>query len=180
MKGKKISMAIGLLIVAISLVAIAVGSSDEVKANDGIKVDERIGTDSTSVRSSAVKGFFEDLTDFGFDPKEQTLTSTISIKQTFGFNNFEFVTFWIDWNNDGVFVSNEVVGISNVFVPNPGIGALLPIRYATSVKVDRPPTVFAGSIRRARATLTFATPTLTFNPGDPTQNIQRNIRLDSP
>lgn len=171
MKGKKLAIGIiGLL--AIGIMMMAATAADEER---GVQNEQAI----EQTNGARAEGVFEDLVELGFDPKTQDLTATMSIKTTGGFGAFEYVTFWIDFNNNAVFETNEVVGISNVFVPNPGVGALLPLRYTTSVKVDRPPTVGAGSIRRARAVLSFSVPTLALS-ADPAKNVVRNIRLDPP
>ncbi len=112
----------------------------------------------------------------GYNPQERTLTATITQKQLAGYNNFEYVTFWVDWNNDGIFSTNEYVGISSIFVADLPAGSLLPVNYAVSINAPTPLNLnLTIPTRRARATLQFGSPTLTFG-ADPTLNINSIIQ----
>lgn len=114
---------------------------------------------------------YEELKAVGFYPPERRLEAIIHIKQQGGYGAFEFVRFWVDWNNNGVFSDDEYVGLENVYMTNPG-NVPLPLEYAVYTDVVPPPGV--TGVRKARANLTWSDP---FNPywGN---SIVTNIRFD--
>ena len=114
---------------------------------------------------------FEELKAVGFYPPERRLEAIINIKQPSGYGAFEFVRFWVDWNNDGQFSDDETVGLENVYMTNPG-NVPLPLEYAVYTDVVPPPGV--TGVRKAKASLTW------FSPNDPTFGncIVTNIRFD--
>jgi hypothetical protein len=64
---------------------------------------------------------FEEIRACGFYPQETRLECVIDIKQNVGyggpietFGSTEYVSFCVDWNNDGVFQTTELVGQGNV------------------------------------------------------------------
>lgn len=121
----------------------------------------------------AIKGntHWEELKAVGFYPPERRLEAIINIKQQYGYGAFEFVRFWVDWNNNGAFTDDELVGLENVYMTNPG-NVPLPLEYAVYTDVVPPPGV--TGVRKARATLTW------FSPYDPTfgNSIVTYIRFD--
>ena len=115
--------------------------------------------------------WWEELKAVGFYPPERRLEAIINIKQPSGYGAFEFVRFWVDWNNDGQFSDDETVGLENVYMTNPG-NVPLPLEYAVYTDVVPPPGV--TGVRKAKASLTW------FSPNDPTFGncIVTNIRFD--
>ena len=121
----------------------------------------------------AIKGntHWEELKAVGFYPPERRLEAIINIKQQYGYGAFEFVRFWVDWNNNGAFTDDELVGLENVYMTNPG-NVPLPLEYAVYTDVVPPPGV--TGVRKARATLTWFSPyDLTFG-----NSIVTYIRFD--
>ncbi|HEX8130928.1 MAG TPA: hypothetical protein VF527_17640 [Pyrinomonadaceae bacterium] len=64
---------------------------------------------------------FEEIRACGFYPQETRLECVIDIKQNSGyggpietFGSTEYVSFCVDWNNDGLFQNTELVGQGNV------------------------------------------------------------------
>lgn len=129
--------------------------------------------------------FFEQLTCLGYYPHENRLEAVIQIKQRFGYagpipvccthgttpaipgsrGSFEYVAFYVNWNNDGDF-SDQLIGESvgsgyvNVFDgPYPQVGAgpqaPLPISYAVYRDIIPSATLVAGSLVRVRAILSW-------------------------
>lgn len=88
---------------------------------------------------------FEELTDCGLYSQESRLACTIEIKRVNGyggvvdsFGSFEHVLFCIDWNGNGAFANNEVVGEVSVHVHDEGAGATPPWRYAVYRDITPP------------------------------------------
>jgi len=126
----------------------------------------------------AIKGdtSWEELKAVGFYPPERRLEAIINIKQQFGYGGFEFVQFRVDWNNNGLFSDDEIVGIENVYMTNPG-SVSLPLEYAVYTDVVPPPGV--TGVRKAQAKLMW----YCGNPDNPVctvfgNSIITNIRFD--
>jgi len=81
---------------------------------------------------------YEELVACGFYPQETRLECVINVKQPscYGGNgidasgSFEHVLFCVDWNNDGVFGQNEVVGEVTLQMHNESAGNAGPWNYA--------------------------------------------------
>jgi hypothetical protein len=98
---------------------------------------------------------WEELKAVGFYPPERRFEAIIHIKQKNGYGANEFVSFWIDWNNNSVFTDDEIVGIENVNIKNPG-NVQLPLEYAVYTDVV-PPSGTTG-VRKAKVTLSWLNP----------------------
>ena len=117
---------------------------------------------------------FEQVTCVGLETAGDTLGAVIQVKRPFGYGgdlchdgSREYVAFWADWNNDGVF--DEYLGTSSVEVHDldgalPGDG----IRYAVSLIspsiVHHIRNCGSPNIIRIRAVLSWATPPSTTDP----------------
>ncbi|MEW5804759.1 MAG: MopE-related protein [bacterium] len=66
---------------------------------------------------------YEELMDVGLYPEKDLLAAVIAIKQQTGYYGDlcesglnEYVTFWIDWNNDSIYAPSELIGVSAINV----------------------------------------------------------------
>jgi len=66
---------------------------------------------------------YEELMDVGLYPEKDLLAAVIAIKQQEGYGGdlcasgmYEYVTFWIDWNNDYTYTNDELIGVSAINV----------------------------------------------------------------
>lgn len=123
--------------------------------------------------------YYEEVKEIGFYPQERRLEAVIAIKKPSPYNAYEYVGFWVDWNNNGIFSPEENVGIVNVYVPDPGYSSLLPLSYAVYSDITPPPLVKTGAVVKVKAILSYSTP-----PTGPDympvwgNSITRNIRID--
>jgi hypothetical protein len=117
---------------------------------------------------------FEEIRACGFYPQETRLECIIDIKQNFGyggpletFGSTEYVSFCVDWNNDGVFQNTELVGQGNVVLhdgsarTNYAVYRDINIPGGLRTRTTGPSTATTttnGPILRARATLSWVTP----------------------
>ena len=158
-KLKKISILAICLSIAIAVVAMGVNSSI------AAPLDPNDRTVNVGKQSNT---YYEAVENIGFNPQTRTLDGVTSVKQTFGFIGFEFVSFWIDWNNNNYFETSEYAGTGIAYLPNPpaGTSSTAPIMYSISTQVNPPPGIPSGSVRKVRAILSWYTPPTgpTFNP----------------
>ena len=154
MKTRKIGFLAICLAIGISLSAIVIGLA-EPDLQNRTQATTAITTDGTLLQSPS----YEELKSIGFDPQQRRIDGNIDIKQPYGYNGFEFVGFYIDWNNNGIFENNELIGTSNVYISNTDDNTrpFLPISYSVSSNVEIP---YYGSwpILNARAILSFNDP----------------------
>jgi hypothetical protein len=122
---------------------------------------------------------YEEIKCIGFYPERDLLYAIIDIKLPYGYKgnlcspgSFEYVRFYIDWNDDGDFVdADEDVGIADVNVHNIPNGNRVcrdkdkPLSYAVGVKID--PKKYhckIANLVKVRAILSWDVPP---PPGDP-------------
>jgi hypothetical protein len=93
---------------------------------------------------------YEELTDFGLYPEQDLLEAFINVKLSYGYSgdlcsngSFEYVRFFIDWNNNGNYLDpDEDMGITRVNVhdiPNTPTNCLSntkPLTYSVYLKID--------------------------------------------
>lgn len=144
--------------------------------NDDI-YEDRDTPGSTSNIGTISKTSYEEVKEFGYNPNERKLEAIVSIKNKSGYGGFEFVSFYVDWNQNGYFEKKEYAGTGIVYVSNPGKTAYLPISYATSIYMTVPP--YVSGIFKARAILSWYTPSTAPN-YIPTygNKIDRNIKIE--
>jgi len=124
--------------------------------------------------------YWEQISSCGFYPQETRLECVIEVKQRSGyggpigsFGSFEYVSFCVDWNNNGVFDtsptlgSTESVGAGIVHMHDESAGERPPWHYAVYRDIDPPgglrtdfggaqtTTVTVGPTRKARAILSW-------------------------
>ncbi len=119
---------------------------------------------------------YEQLTCAGLQTASDTVGAVIHLKKPFGYSgnlcdpgSKEYVAFWADWNNDGVY--EEYLGTASVNVHD--LGAALPgdgVRYSVSLLV---PGIVKhlrdcghSNVIRLRAVLSWATPPSTTDPNE--------------
>ncbi len=165
------------LTMAVVLTMLAVNSlvsADTI--NGGVPAGRASSTSSIQGSTS-----YEEITDIGFYPQERRIEAIVSVKRTSGFNGREYVAFWIDFNNDSIFSTNEYVGTGSVWTVDPGTANAwaLPLRHAVYTDVAIPTGVTPGKIVRARAILSWNTPPTgpNFN-GTYGNTVNRTIQLD--
>lgn len=150
-----------------------------------------------AVAPSPVNGSvaYEEIKACGFYPQETRLECVFDIKQNFGFGgpletfgSTEYVSFCVDWNNDGVFQNTELVGQGNV-VLHDGSGKA---NYAVYRDINIPgglrtrttapstaTTTTTGPLLNAQATLSWVSPPTGCNFSPVWGNVFKfRIRLD--
>jgi hypothetical protein len=124
---------------------------------------------------------YEEVKEVGFNPQDRTLEAVIAIKQSSGYEEHEYVGFYVDWNDNGKFSTygGEVVGLDSVYITNPG-KTDLPLSYALDVAATPPPSIKNGAVVKVRAILSYAEPPTGPNFVPTWGNvIERNIRIDA-
>jgi hypothetical protein len=127
-----------------------------------------------ALASTSADTAFEELTCVGLETAADTLGAVIRIKQPFGYSgdlchdgSKEYVAFWADWNNDGVF--DEYLGTATAEVHD--LDKAMPadgVRYSVSLIspsiVQHLRDCTSPNIVRVRAVLSWATPPSTTDP----------------
>lgn len=87
--------------------------------------------------------YYEELEACGFYPQESRLECIIPIKQRFGYGgpvgspgSHEHVLFCIDWDQNGIYTQNEMLGSGMVQVHDEAGAAMPPWRYAVYRDID--------------------------------------------
>lgn len=142
------------------------------------------------VKSMKFNTKYEVLKCIGFYPNQDLLEAIVDIKLPYGYGgnlcqngSFEYVRFFIDWNNDGDFVdADEDVGITSVNVhdipndPKPCLNMTKPLSYALPLKIEsRKRWCIFPKLVKVRAILSWAVPP---PPGNPIYNPVWGNRVD--
>ena len=105
--------------------------ADALAQGDTVAAEQMIAELSAGQMSEPTTGgnvFYEQIRSCGFYPQETRLACSIDIKQNFGyagpigsFGSFEYVSFFIDWNNNG-FQTADYVGSGIVHITDGSAG----------------------------------------------------------
>lgn len=162
LKRNLIASVVGIAVASISSYGWAATSAERAEISKYIETGDFATADKllTSVQPSPdIKGgsvYFEELESCGFYPQESRLECVIPIKQQFGyggpvgsFGSHEHVLFCVDWDQNGVYTQNEVVGSGMVHVHDEAGAVTPPWRYAVYRDIDPvggPRTSNAGAV----------------------------------
>ena len=171
----------GVLAICIAIAVLVIGINSSVAQKEDVQVNAAPTDGRTATKGQQSNTYYEAVENIGFNPQTRVLDGVTSVRQNTGFAGFEFVSFWVDWNNNNIFEASEYAGTGIAYIPNPvsGTSPTAPLMYSISTPVSPPPTITPGSVRKVRAILSWATP-----PTGPTYNpvwgniIDKRIRFD--